>query len=103
MAPAERSADPDWDGESRDPRRSHRQASAKSPLDAWSRGLFCFQPRGGPMNPQKVTVPEILKRKRDGRKITMLTAYDYPFARILDEAGIDVLLVGDTLGMVVQG
>jgi 3-methyl-2-oxobutanoate hydroxymethyltransferase len=55
------------------------------------------------MNPQKVTVPEILKRKRDGRKITMLTAYDYPFARILDEAGIDVLLVGDTLGMVVQG
>ena len=55
------------------------------------------------MNPQKVTVPEILKRKRDGKKISMLTAYDYPFARILDEAGIDVLLVGDTLGMVVQG
>lgn len=55
------------------------------------------------MNPQKVTVPEILKRKRDGKKISMLTAYDYPFARILDEAGVDVLLVGDTLGMVVQG
>lgn len=55
------------------------------------------------MNPQKVTVPEILRRKRDGRKISMLTAYDYPFARILDEAGVDVLLVGDTLGMVVQG
>ncbi len=55
------------------------------------------------MNPLKVTVPEILKRKRDGKKISMLTAYDYPFARILDEAGIDVLLVGDTLGMVVQG
>ena len=55
------------------------------------------------MNPQKVTVPEILKRKRDGEKISMLTAYDYPFARILDEAGVDVLLVGDTLGMVVQG
>jgi 3-methyl-2-oxobutanoate hydroxymethyltransferase len=55
------------------------------------------------MNPQKVTVPEILKRKRDGKKISMLTAYDYPFARILDEVGIDVLLVGDTLGMVVQG
>ena len=55
------------------------------------------------MNPQKVTVPEILKRKRDGRKISMLTAYDYPFGRILDEAGVDVLLVGDTLGMVVQG
>ena len=55
------------------------------------------------MNPQKVTVPEILRRKREGRKISMLTAYDYPFARILDEAGVDVLLVGDTLGMVVQG
>ncbi len=55
------------------------------------------------MNPQKVTVPEILRRKRDGKKISMLTAYDYPFARILDEAGVDVLLVGDTLGMVVQG
>lgn len=55
------------------------------------------------MNPQKVTVPEILRRKREGRKISMLTAYDYPFARILDESGVDVLLVGDTLGMVVQG
>ena len=55
------------------------------------------------MNPQKVTVPEILKRKREKKKISMLTAYDYPFARILDEAGIDILLVGDTLGMVVQG
>src|SRR5688572_5851929 len=55
------------------------------------------------MNPQKVTVPEILRRKHEGRKISMLTAYDYPFARILDEAGVDVLLVGDTLGMVVQG
>jgi 3-methyl-2-oxobutanoate hydroxymethyltransferase len=51
----------------------------------------------------KVTVPDIRKRKRDPQKIAMLTAYDYPFARILDEAGIDVLLVGDTLGMVVQG
>jgi 3-methyl-2-oxobutanoate hydroxymethyltransferase len=55
------------------------------------------------MNPQKVTVPDILKRKRDAKKIAMLTAYDYPFARILDEAGVDLLLVGDTLGMVVQG
>ncbi len=55
------------------------------------------------MNLQKVTVPEILKRKHEKKRISMLTAYDYPFARILDEAGIDVLLVGDTLGMVVQG
>jgi 3-methyl-2-oxobutanoate hydroxymethyltransferase len=55
------------------------------------------------MNLPKVTVPEILKRKQGAKKIAMLTAYDYPFARILDEAGIDMLLVGDTLGMVVQG
>ena len=55
------------------------------------------------MNPQKVTVPEILRRKHGGKKIAMLTAYDYPFARIVDEAGIDAILVGDTLGMVVQG
>ena len=37
------------------------------------------------------------------RKIAMLTAYDYPFARIFDQAGIDVMLVGDSLGMTVQG
>ena len=55
------------------------------------------------MNVEKITVPDIQKRKRERKKITMLTAYDYPFARILDEAGIDMLLVGDTLGMVVQG
>ena len=41
--------------------------------------------------------------KARAQPITMLTAYDYPFARIFDEAGIDVLLVGDSLGMVVQG
>jgi 3-methyl-2-oxobutanoate hydroxymethyltransferase len=41
--------------------------------------------------------------KREGQKIAMLTAYDFAFARILDAAGIDVLLVGDSLGSVVQG
>ncbi|MCR9207502.1 MAG: 3-methyl-2-oxobutanoate hydroxymethyltransferase [bacterium] len=45
-----------------------------------------------------------LQRMRDrGDRITMLTAYDFPTAKILDEAGVDVLLVGDTVGMVVQG
>ena len=38
-----------------------------------------------------------------GRKLAMLTAYDYPQARLLDEAGVDVILVGDSLGMVVLG
>ncbi len=51
----------------------------------------------------KVTVPEIQRLKAVGQKITALTAYDYPFARILDDCGIDLLLVGDSVGMVVQG
>jgi 3-methyl-2-oxobutanoate hydroxymethyltransferase len=51
----------------------------------------------------KITIPDIYKRKAEGRKITVLTAYDYPTSRIVDEAGIDIALVGDSLGMVVQG
>lgn len=51
---------------------------------------------------RKVTVPEILERK-GGEPIVALTAYDYPFARIIDDAGVDLILVGDSLGMVVQG
>jgi 3-methyl-2-oxobutanoate hydroxymethyltransferase len=51
----------------------------------------------------RVTVPGLLRRKRDGQPISMLTAYDFCFARIFDTAGIDVLLVGDSLGNVVQG
>src|SRR3990167_6995964 len=55
------------------------------------------------MAPDKVTVPEIRKMKQKGEKITALTAYDYSFYRILDEAGVDILLVGDSLGSVIQG
>jgi 3-methyl-2-oxobutanoate hydroxymethyltransferase len=51
----------------------------------------------------KITVPAIVKMKQRGEKITCLTAYDYSFARILDAAGVDILLVGDSVGCVVQG
>jgi 3-methyl-2-oxobutanoate hydroxymethyltransferase len=51
----------------------------------------------------KITVPHILKMKQRSEKITCLTAYDYSFARILDEAGVEMLLVGDSLACVVQG
>jgi len=50
-----------------------------------------------------VTVPRLGKMKREAKRITMVTAYDATFAQLFDEAGIDVLLVGDSLGMVVQG
>jgi len=51
----------------------------------------------------RVTVPSLARMKSSGEKIGMLTAYDFAFARLLDAAGIDVLLVGDSLGSVVQG
>ncbi len=51
----------------------------------------------------KITVLDLYKKKAEAKKITMLTAYDFPTAQIVDQAGIDVILVGDSLGMVVQG
>jgi 3-methyl-2-oxobutanoate hydroxymethyltransferase len=53
--------------------------------------------------PSRITVPEFIGLKVAGRKIAMLTAYDYPTAAVLDAAGIDVILVGDSMSMVVQG
>ncbi len=51
---------------------------------------------------RKVTVPELRGRK-NGARIAMVTAYDYTMARLVDESGVDMVLVGDSLGMVVQG
>jgi len=55
------------------------------------------------MERKKVTLAALQQKKESGRKITMMTAYDYPSARLVDEAGIDTILVGDSLGMVVLG
>jgi 3-methyl-2-oxobutanoate hydroxymethyltransferase len=51
----------------------------------------------------KVTVPQLKKLKQQGEKIACLTAYDYSFARLVEECGVEVVLVGDSLGMVIQG
>ncbi len=50
-----------------------------------------------------VSVPKLRAMKQSGEKIAMMTAYDYSFAQIMDAAGVDIVLVGDSLGMVVQG
>lgn len=52
---------------------------------------------------KKLTIPDITSKKGRGEKITVLTAYDVSFARLLDASGIDILLVGDSLGMVMLG
>ena len=56
-----------------------------------------------PDSTRPVTVPGLRELKRAGRKITMLTAYDYPTARLLDDAGVDVLLIGDSVANNVLG
>jgi 3-methyl-2-oxobutanoate hydroxymethyltransferase len=52
---------------------------------------------------KKLTIPDLVEKSAKGEALTMITAYDATFARLADEAGIDMILVGDSLGMVVQG
>lgn len=59
--------------------------------------------KNGEKPAERMTVPQFVAMKADGRKISVLTAYDFPTARLLDEAGVEAILVGDSLSMVVQG
>ncbi|RLB92587.1 MAG: 3-methyl-2-oxobutanoate hydroxymethyltransferase [Deltaproteobacteria bacterium] len=55
------------------------------------------------MSEKKITIQNIQQAKKDNKKIIMVTAYDYPFGLMADQAGVDIVLVGDSLGMVVMG
>jgi len=72
-------------------------AAAKKPTSHPNGSASCLS------DVRSVTVPDFLAAKVKGARLTMLTAYDYTLARLLDAAGVDGLLVGDSLGMVVQG
>jgi 3-methyl-2-oxobutanoate hydroxymethyltransferase len=65
--------------------------------------LFFWGRKGEEIVKRKKTILDIRRMKHDGEKISMLTCYDYPTARILDESGVDVLLVGDSAGVVFSG
>src|SRR5262245_24502875 len=86
-----------------------RAVTAGDP-DERSRATYLRRPPGPPvrggcfrMEQKKVTVPDLRRLKAAGERMTMVVAYDCRFARRLDEAGVEVLLVGDSVGMVVQG
>lgn len=62
-----------------------------------------MSPSKTPQSNVVMTVPRFMAARREGRRLAMVTAYDYQFAEMVDQAGVDAILVGDSLGMVVQG
>jgi 3-methyl-2-oxobutanoate hydroxymethyltransferase len=55
------------------------------------------------MDRKKVTIPDVLRMKKEGKRITKINLHDYPTAVLADRAGIDMVMVGDSIGMVVMG
>lgn len=76
-------------------------AATVTVADLWLRIDGCMTNASGDLPPW--TIPALIQAKQNGQRFTMLTAYDAGFARVLDANGIDLILVGDSLGMVVQG
>jgi len=66
-----------------------------------TKGFFCFDKEA--IVKKRRTILDIAQMKEQGEKISVLTAYDYPFARLMDNAGIDMILVGDSVGSVFSG
>jgi 3-methyl-2-oxobutanoate hydroxymethyltransferase len=60
-------------------------------------------PPAPPVSARRVRVPDLFQAKRSGRPLTMVTAYDFPSGRLVDEAGVDCVLVGDSVAMVIAG
>lgn len=56
-----------------------------------------------PYSKKKTTIPSLALKKKAGEKLTMITVYDFPFARLVDQSPAEIILVGDSLGMVIQG
>lgn len=54
-------------------------------------------------NKKKTTIPSLVLKKKASEKLTMITVYDFPFARLVDQTPAEMILVGDSLGMVIQG
>ncbi len=80
-------------------------SSSATPLSAGplSTGAKSVPGGGGASAPKRITVPFVRDAKQRGERLVMITAYDYPQAKLADQAGVDIVLVGDSLAMVVLG
>ncbi|HEY5515918.1 MAG TPA: 3-methyl-2-oxobutanoate hydroxymethyltransferase [Pengzhenrongella sp.] len=79
------------------------ESPAGSPVSAPTPAAAAAPPAPPKPKPKRVRVHHLREAKERGDRLTMLTAYDYPTARIFDEAGIDILLIGDSIGNAMHG